>query len=73
VKIMGCGGKKGYKAGGMTKQADIKKDKGIAEKAAKKAVKSHEKSMHGMKSGGKVKMRGTGCAKRGIYSRGPMA
>lgn len=68
-----CGGKKGYMAGGMTKKADIKKDKDIAKKAAKKEVKSHEKAMHGMKKGGKVKMRGTGCAKRGVYSRGPMA
>lgn len=44
-----------------------------AKKAAEKAVKTHEKKHHGMKKGGKVKMRGTGCAKRGIYSRGPMA
>ena len=34
------------------KHEDIKKDKPFMEKIAKKAVKSHEKKMHGMKKGG---------------------
>lgn len=41
-------------------------------KVAKKEVKAHEKTMHGMKCGGKVKkyasggaVRGTGCATKG--------
>jgi hypothetical protein len=42
------------------------------QKVAKKEVKAHEKQMHGMKNGGKVKkyasggaVRGTGCATKG--------
>lgn len=34
------------------KHEDIKKDKPMMEKVAKKAVKGHEKAMHGMKKGG---------------------
>jgi hypothetical protein len=34
------------------KHSDIKKDKPMMEKVAKKAVKGHEKKMHGMKKGG---------------------
>jgi hypothetical protein len=34
------------------KHSDVKKDKPVMEKIAKKAVKSHEKKMHGMKKGG---------------------
>ncbi len=34
------------------KHSDIKKDKPVMEKIAKKAVKGHEKAMHGMKKGG---------------------
>ena len=34
------------------KHGDIKKDKPVMEKIAKKAVKSHEKKVHGMKKGG---------------------
>ena len=34
------------------KHGDIKKDKPVMEKIAKKVVKSHEKKMHGMKKGG---------------------
>ena len=33
------------------KHEDIKKDKPMMEKVAKKAVKGHEKRMHGMKKG----------------------
>lgn len=38
------------------KHEDIKKDKPMMEKVAKKAVKSHEKKMHGMKKGGVTSM-----------------
>jgi len=34
------------------KHEDMEQDKPVMEKIAKKAVKSHEKSMHGMKKGG---------------------
>ena len=53
---MKYGGK--MKSGGMAKVAD-------------KAVKKHEKSMHGMKSGGMV-CRGKGAATKGYKARGPM-
>jgi len=46
--------------------------KGIAQaNAAKKAMNNGGKVM-GYKSGGKVKVRGTGAATQGIYARGPM-
>jgi hypothetical protein len=34
------------------KHEDAKQDKPLMEKVAKKAVKGHEKKMHGMKKGG---------------------
>jgi len=34
------------------KHEDVKKDKPMMEMVAKKAVKGHEKRMHGMKAGG---------------------
>jgi len=53
------------------KHTDEKMDKKVAEKAAKKEVSKHVKAMHAQ--GGKVKIRGTGAATKGIYARGPMA
>lgn len=38
------------------KHEDIKQDKPLMEKIAKKAVKGHEKKMHGMKKGGVTSM-----------------
>lgn len=38
------------------KHEDIQKDKPMMEKVAKKAVKTHEKKMHGMKKGGVTSM-----------------
>ena len=38
------------------KHEDIKKDKPMMEKVAKKAVNGHEKRMHGMKAGGVTTM-----------------
>lgn len=40
----------------MAKHEDIKEDKPMMEKVAKKAVKGHEKRMHGMKKGGPTSM-----------------
>ena len=48
--------KKEYKEGGVTK-SDV-------QKVARREVKKHEKSMHGMKTGGYVRS-ADGCAKRG--------
>ena len=50
-------GKK-FKEGGQMKHSDIKEDKPMMEKVAKKAVKSHEKKMHGMARGGGVEIKG---------------
>ena len=44
---------KSMKNGGMA-HSDIAKDKPMMKKVATKAVKAHEKRMHGMASGGKV-------------------
>jgi hypothetical protein len=43
--------------------------------AKKEAAKTGQpvKKMAGYKNGGKVKIRGTGCATKGLYARGPMA
>jgi len=38
------------------KHEDVKKDKPMMESVAKKAVKGHEKRMHGMKAGGVTTM-----------------
>ena len=38
------------------KHEDIKQDKPLMEKIAKKAVKGHEKKLHGMKKGGVTSM-----------------
>jgi hypothetical protein len=38
------------------KHEDVKKDKPMMENVAKKAVKGHEKRMHGMKAGGVTTM-----------------
>ena len=47
-------GKK-FKEGGIMKHEDIKEDLPMMKKVAKQEVKSHEKKMHGMKSGGYVR------------------
>ena len=46
-------GKK-FNKGGEMKHSDIAKDKPMMKKVATKAVKGHEKRMHGMAGGGKV-------------------
>ena len=63
-----------YAKGGHT---DIAKDKPMMKKVAKAEVKAHEKSMHGMKSGGMAYSKGgqlskaDGCAVKG-KSKGTM-
>ena len=44
----------GHKDGGMMKHDDMAQDKPMMKKIAKEEVKSHEKRMHNMASGGKV-------------------
>lgn len=57
------------------KHSDAKMDKA----AMQKAVNKHESKLHPgqpktkLASGGKVKIRGTGAAKKGVFARGPMA
>jgi hypothetical protein len=54
---------KTFKEGGPMKHSDIKKDMPMMKKVAAKAVKGHEKKLHGMKAGGMAK--GGGCEVRG--------
>ena len=65
-------GKK-FKKGGEMKHEDIAKDKPMMKKVAAKAVKGHEKRMHGMAKGGKVGQlsKADGCATKG-KSKGKM-
>jgi hypothetical protein len=64
----GLGSKYGMKKGGMAHE-DIAKDKPMMEKVAKKAVKGHEKKMHGMAKGGVT--RADGCVSKG-HTKGKM-
>tara|TARA_A200000159_G_scaffold83099_1_gene76841 strand:- start:1745 stop:1924 length:180 start_codon:yes stop_codon:yes gene_type:complete len=41
--------------------------------AKKEAKKTGNNMASAYKEGGKVKVRGTGCATKGLYARGPMA
>ena len=51
--------KMGYmKKGGDVKHSDMAKDKPMMKKVAAKAVKGHEKKMHGMAKGGGIEVRG---------------
>ena len=61
-------GKK-FKEGGAMKHDDIKQDMPMMEKVAKKAVKGHEKKMHGMAKGGVT--RADGCITKG-HTKGKM-
>ena len=62
----------GMKKGGKV-HSDIAKDKPMMKKVAAKAVKGHEKRMHGMAKGGKVGQlsKADGCAVKG-KSKGTM-
>jgi hypothetical protein len=61
-------GKK-FSKGGPMKHDDIKQDMPMMEKVAKKAVKGHEKKMHGMAKGGVT--RADGCIMKG-HTKGKM-
>jgi hypothetical protein len=61
-------GKK-FKKGGMMKHSDIKQDMPMMAKVAAKAVKGHEKKMHGMAKGGVT--RADGCVMKG-HTKGKM-
>jgi hypothetical protein len=51
--------KMGYmKKGGDVKHSDMAKDKPMMKKVAAKAVKGHEKKMHGMAKGGGIEIKG---------------
>jgi hypothetical protein len=56
---------RGMKKGGMMKNDDIKQDMPMMKKVASKAVKGHEKKMHGMKSGGTFRASANGVATKG--------
>jgi hypothetical protein len=61
-------GKK-FKEGGTMKHSDISKDMPMMKKVAGKAVKGHEKKMHGMAKGGVT--RADGCVSKG-HTKGTM-
>ena len=56
---------RGMKKGGMMKHEDIKEDMPMMKKVASKAVKTHEKKMHGMKAGGTFRASANGIATKG--------
>jgi hypothetical protein len=49
---------KTFKQGGIMKHSDIKKDMPMMKKVAAKAVKGHEKKLHGMARGGGIEIKG---------------
>ena len=63
----------GHKDGGSMKHEDMAQDMPMMKKVAKQEVKSHEKRMHKMASGGKVGQlsKADGCATKG-KSKGTM-
>jgi hypothetical protein len=63
----------GHKDGGIMKHEDMAQDMPMMKKVAKQEVKSHEKRMHKMASGGKVGQlsKADGCATKG-KSKGTM-
>ena len=61
-------GKK-FKEGGIMKHDDMKQDMPMMKAAATKAVKGHEKRMHGMAKGGVT--RADGCVSKG-HTKGTM-
>jgi len=63
----------GHKEGGLMKHEDMAQDMPMMKKVAKQEVKSHEKRMHKMASGGKAGQlsKADGCATKG-KSKGTM-
>jgi hypothetical protein len=60
---------KTFKKGGTMKHSDMSKDMPMMAKVASKAVKGHEKKMHGMAKGGVT--RADGCVSKG-HTKGKM-
>jgi hypothetical protein len=58
-----------FKNGGIMKHSDMSKDMPMMKKVASKAVKGHEKKMHGMAKGGVT--RADGCVTKG-HTKGKM-
>jgi len=71
VQLPNVGLKKyaGFKEGGVMKHSDMKQDMPMMKAVAGKAVKSHEKKMHGMAKGGVT--RADGCVSKG-HTKGQM-
>ena len=63
--------KKGMKHGGMA-HSDIAKDKPMMKKVAAKAVKGHEKKLHGMAKGGGIEIKGKTKGKMIAMKKGGM-
>ena len=64
-------GKK-FKEGGEMKHSDIAKDKPMMKKVAAKAVKGHEKRLHGMAKGGGIEIKGKTKGKMIAMKKGGM-
>lgn len=64
-------GKK-FNKGGEMKHSDIAKDKPMMKKVATKAVKGHEKRMHGMAKGGGIEIKGKTKGKMIAMKKGGM-
>jgi hypothetical protein len=63
--------KKGMKHGGMA-HSDVAKDKPMMKKVAAKAVKGHEKKLHGMAKGGGIESKGKTKGKMIAMKKGGM-
>ena len=63
---------KTFKKGGEMKHSDMAKDKPMMKKVAAKAVKGHEKRLHGMAKGGGVESKGKTKGKMIAMKKGGM-
>ena len=63
--------KKAMKHGGMA-HSDMAKDKPMMKKVAAKAVKGHEKKLHGMAKGGGIESKGKTKGKMIVMKKGGM-
>ena len=63
---------KTFKKGGEMKHSDMAKDKPMMKKVATKAVKGHEKRMHGMAKGGGIEVKGKTKGKMIAMKKGGM-
>ncbi len=63
---------KTFKKGGEMKHSDMAKDKPMMKKVAAKAVKGHEKKLHGMAKGGGIESKGKTKGKMIAMKKGGM-